>query len=377
MTEFNEGFHEHVIVQESLILDGTKVGFWSDRIAAWKRGEHIAPITIDYAMTRECQAACTCCYAMLQENERKVQTKEVVFNFLSDCAEIGVKGVSFISDGESTVHKDYLEAIEYGHSLGLAIGASSNGVVLNRAKLERLLPCLSYLRFHFGAGTREGYAKIMGLRPHWFDQVTRNIKDAMAIKRERNLPVNINMQMVLMPQDKDEILPLARLAKEIRPDYLIIKHCADNKDGELGVDYTDYPALFPLLKEAESLSDDTFKVVVKWSRMDGVRTYSKCYGPPFLLQVSGSGLVAPCGFLFNEKHKKFHIGNICDTRFKDIWASERYWQVMQYLASDDFDPRSRCGPNCLQHNTNTFLFDHVHNGKALPMSAMPAQPEFI
>src|SRR5580700_2851846 len=90
---------------KQLIIDGTKIGWYKDRVEAWAHGEKIAPVTIDYAMTRECQAACTCCYAMLQENERKVQTKEIVFNFLEDAAEIGVKGISFISDGESTVHK--------------------------------------------------------------------------------------------------------------------------------------------------------------------------------------------------------------------------------------------------------------------------------
>ena len=55
-----------------------------------------------------------------------------------------------------------------------------------------------------------------------------------------------------------------------------------------------------------------------------------------MLQMSGSGLVAPCGMLFNEKYKKFHIGNIVDKRFKDIWNSEHYWEVMNYLASTKF-----------------------------------------
>ena len=56
-----------------------------------------------------------------------------------------------------------------------------------------------------------------------------------------------------------------------------------------------------------------------------------------MLQMSGSGLVAPCGMLFNEKYKKFHIGNIVDKRFKDIWNSEHYWEVMNYLASPNFN----------------------------------------
>ena len=79
---------------EKLILDGTKVGWYPDRIAAWQRGEHIAPVTIDWALTRQCNYACEFCYAMLQENTRHEQTQSVAYAFLEDCAEIGVKGVS-------------------------------------------------------------------------------------------------------------------------------------------------------------------------------------------------------------------------------------------------------------------------------------------
>ena len=365
---------------KQLIIDGTKVGWYKDRVEAWKRGEKIAPVTIDYAMTRECQAACRCCYAMLQENERKVQTKEIVFNFLEDAAEIGVKGVSFISDGESTVHKNYLEAVEHAHKVGLATGASSNGVVLNKAVLERLLPCLTYLRFHFGAGTREGYGKTMGLNPVFYDRVIQNIKDAMEIKRRDDLPVNINVQMVCMPEDEDEILPLGKLCRDVlRPDYFVIKHCADDVDGSLGIDYAKYAPLMDKFREVETYADDTFRVQVKWSRFerDGQRDYERCYGPPFLLQVSGSGLVAPCGFLFNEKYKKFHIGNICDERFKDIWASDRYWDVVRYLASDEFNAQKACGPNCLQTNTNSWLDKFMKGTVTFATEPQPPHMEFL
>ena len=57
-----------------------------DRIQAWERGEKIAPITIDMALTRACNYACYFCYAMLQENDRKVINKKVIFDFLEDAA---------------------------------------------------------------------------------------------------------------------------------------------------------------------------------------------------------------------------------------------------------------------------------------------------
>lgn len=362
---------------DQLVLDGTKIGWYPERIAAWKRGERIAPVTIDWAVTRRCNYACEFCYAMLQENERKEQTKEIAFNFLDDCAEIGVKGISLISDGESTVHKDYVEVIEHGAKLGISMGAGSNGLLLTRPVLERILPFLSYLRFNFSAGDRDRYAQIMGVKKSWYDRVIQNVKDAMAIKRRDNLPVTVNMQMVTMPQYVDQIVPLAKLAAEIRPDYLIFKHCADDSRSQLGVDYEKYADCKDAFLQAQTYGDDGFRVAVKWSRLDGIRHYSRCYGPPFIMQVSGSGLVAPCGFLFNERYKKFHIGNICDQRFKEIWASDRYWDVMNYLASDQFDPRKRCGENCLQHNTNDFLFNHLHRGQELPTGTPPAHLGFL
>ena len=33
---------------------------------------------------------------------------------------------------------------------------------------------------------------------------------------------------------------LAKLGKKLRPDYLVIKHCSDDEDGSLGVNYDGY-----------------------------------------------------------------------------------------------------------------------------------------
>lgn len=364
-----------------LILDGTKIAWHLDRVQAWERGERIAPITVDMALTRACNFGCHYCYAMLQENDRKVIDKNVIYGFLEDCAEIGVRGVSLVSDGESTISPVFIDAIVRGSELGISMACGTNGFVLNRRKLEEILPHLTYLRINISAGERARYAEIMGVKEEWFDRVCQNIRDMVDIKRKNNLAVTIGLQMVLMPQYEDQILPLAHLGKELRPDYLIIKHCSDNEDGDLGVNYSGYRPLYDKLHAAEGLSDEDYKVVVKWSKIDanGQRSYQRCYGPPFMIQISGSGLVAPCGMLFNERYKKFHIGNIVDTRFKEIWSSDRYWEVMNYLAGPDFNAQSMCGSLCLQHKVNETL-DGYRKGQLelnTPAGAPPAHLAFI
>ena len=94
------------------------------------------------------------------------------------------------------------------------------------------------------------------------------------------------------------------------------------------------------------------------------------------MQLSGSGLVAPCGMLFNKKYKKYHIGNIVDKSFKEIWKSERYWEVMGLIASREFDTTTMCGTLCLQDRVNEFLWDLKH-GEALLKDVKAKKPEHV
>ena len=130
--------HLNEELTKTLILDGTKIQWYSDRVKKWENGEKIAPITIDMALTRSCNYGCHFCYAMTQENDRSVISKEHIFSFLDDAAEIGVKGISLVSDGESTVSPVFVDTIERGGKNGISMATATNGFLLNRDKLERI-----------------------------------------------------------------------------------------------------------------------------------------------------------------------------------------------------------------------------------------------
>ncbi len=368
---------------EKLILDGHKLAWHQDRVKKWLGGERIAPITIDMALTRRCTYNCEFCYSKLQENDEKRMTKEVIYNFLDDCAEIGVRGISLISDGESTCSPYLYDAILHGKKVGLDMALGTNGSLLKKERLPEILPVLTYLRFNISAGEPKRYAEIHGCKEINFYKVCEIIKECVRIKKEKKLDVTIGMQMVLMPSYADQILPLTKLGKELGADYLVIKHCSDDEKGRLGVPYKDYfeKELIKTIKEAEELSTKDYLVKAKWSKIlsGGKRRYNKCYGAQFQLQMSGSGLVAPCGMLFNRKYKKNHIGNIVETRFKDIWKSEKYWKNMDRISSDKFDAQTMCGTLCLQHKINEYLWD-LKQGKIKleePKGAPPQHINFI
>ncbi|MCX5785046.1 MAG: radical SAM protein [Elusimicrobia bacterium] len=364
-----------------LILDGSKILWHQDRLEAWRNGKRFAPITIDMALTRSCNYKCEYCFSQLQENKRYPITMNVMRNFLDDCSKMGVRGISLVSDGESTMNPICSDSIIYGRQKGISMAMGSNGYLLRKNILKKILPALTYLRFNITAAEPERYAQIHGVPEAWYHQVIQNIRDAMEIKKAEKLDVTIGMQMVLMPEYEDQIVPLAKLGEQLQPDYLVIKHCSDDEAGSFGIDYGGYKKMYANLKEAEKFSNEEYLVQVKWSKIEaeGKRDYSRCYGPPFHLQISGSGLVAPCGGLFNEKYKKYHIGNFVESRFKDIVFSDRYWEVMAELASERFDAKSMCACLCLQHKSNEVLDSYKKGLIELkkPEGAVPQHVNFI
>ena len=304
-----------------LILDSHKLSYHYDRVEEWENNKRVAPISVDMALTRACGAMCSFCYAMVQEPQERstIKVKEAL-DLVDDFAEAGVKGVSLISDGESTLSKAYVPFIQHAAKAGIDVGNATNGWEWAPEKIDQVLENLTWVRFTCAAGTPEGYANIMFKNKehtHVFDRAMKHIKYAVDLKKKKKLKVTLGIQMVLMPEFKDEILPFAKLAVDLGVDYGVIKHCSDDEFGTLGVDYSKYEEMYNLLEQAEYLGNDDTKIIVKWDKIKnkGKPTYNRFYGPQFLLQISGSGLVAPSGMFFNARYSKFHIGNFVDERF--------------------------------------------------------------
>jgi hypothetical protein len=118
-----------------------------------------------------------------------------------------------------------------------------------------------------------------------FDRAIKHIKYAVDLKKRKDLSVTLGIQMVLMPHLKNEIIPFAQLGLDLGVDYAVIKHCSDDEQHTLGIDYSQYDSLYDLLIQAESMSNDQTKIIVKWDKIkDGDKpSYNRFYGPQFLL----------------------------------------------------------------------------------------------
>ena len=354
-----------------LILDSHKVSYHYDRVEAWENGDKIAPISVDMALTRACGAMCSFCYAMVQEPQERanVKTKQAL-DLLDDFAKIGVKAVSLVSDGESTLSKAYVPFIQHASELGIDIGNATNGWEFEKEKVDQVLPHMKWIRFTVAAGTPEGYSKIMFKskdNTEVFDRAMKNIRYAVELKKKLKLDVTLGIQMVLTPDFEDEIIPFAKLALDLGVDYGVIKHCSDDELGTLGIDYSKYETMYPKILQAEKMSNDQTKIIAKWNKIkdEGVSSYNRLYGPQFLLQLSGTGLVAPAGQFFNARYSKLHMGNYTEERFINIFKSDRYSRIMNYIASPSFDAQTMMGTLPITHYVNEALDNHAKGIKKI------------
>ena len=70
------------------------------------------------------------------------------------------------------------------------------------------------------------------------------------------------------------------------------------------------------------------------------------------------------------------MGNLTEERFIDVFRSERYRRIMQYLASPYFDAKSMMGTLPIQHYVSIALDNHAKGLEKL-MPATGDQPMHV
>ncbi|QAZ69645.1 radical SAM/SPASM domain-containing protein [Solidesulfovibrio carbinolicus] len=350
---------KHTTPNDAYRMDGHKLYWHLDRVLAWQRGEPIAPLHIDFGITTGCNFACRYCYGMLQGRKGKKNAfhmpQDAILRFFTDAKAVGVRSIALIGEGENTLNPALYPAIAHAGRIDLDLSLATNGLELPLAGLDEALSVLRWIRFNISAASPEGYAAIHGVGPADHARVLANIRACVERKRALGLGVAIGLQAVLLQGNLQEVVPLARLGRELGVDYLVVKPCSDTYDSALGAPLDAYEQLETDFVEAEGFSGEGYNVIVKRQKIGnkGVKAYRTCYGTEFLLAISGNGNVYPCGHWFKYADDKYLMGNIIEQRFSDIVASQRYADAQR--AIKNVNVNRDCESNCRQHYINNFL----------------------
>jgi MoaA/NifB/PqqE/SkfB family radical SAM enzyme len=349
--------------QDSFMMGGHKLHWHLDRVHAWQQGERIAPVHIDVGLSKGCNIKCNYCYGVTQgnfftEGAKRYFPGDALIQYMKDAGEIGVRSMALIGEAEPTLNPRLYDAIVAGKKAGVDISIGTNGILFDAGKKgEEALEHLSWIRFNISAGTEEGYQRIHNSKG--FKKACKKIRFCVETKRRNNLDVTVGLQMVLTPENADQVIPLAQLGQELGVDYLVVKQCSDTVDNDLGI-YSRlnvYSSFTEMLQAAEEYGNDAYKVIIKWAKIsnEGHRNYDNCLGVPFLLYSSGDGKMFPCGMFFDKRSDEFLMGDMTKQSFKEIWESDRYWDVVKRV-ENVMEVHSECYANCRTHEINEFLW---------------------
>ena len=343
------------------LFDGNKLLWHMDRVHEHYRGKkRIYPLHIDIGATKVCNAKCTYCYGLFQKMTGEIIPADVLVQLFKDAPDLGIRSLTLTGDGEPTLNPAVYQAIYEGHARGLDIGFATNGISLNKARITTLLESCTWLRFNLSAVDKGSYKTIHGV-DRW-ERVQDNIITTTKLKKKIGSECTVGLQMVLIPDCLDQVLPEYKFAIAHGLDYFVIKQFSDPDCKEMSqfdLSWYNNVETEVILKMAEFASTEQTKIIPKWNTIasKGKRPYDHCVDCPLIFQISGNSKCYPCGFLFNNE--EYCYGDLKKNTLKEILDSEHYWSIIRKMRYE-FDVHTQCVGCCRHDSTNAFVWNYLH-----------------
>ena len=349
---------KYAIDSHKLIYHPTRVSQWYEANDDWEKLKGVYPIYVEISPYGGCNHRCTFCALDYMGYENISMEFDVLKNALTNMAEKGVKSVMFAGEGEPLLFKNLDLIVEYCSSVGINTSLTTNFVPLNKKNIERCVENCSWIKISLNAGTAKTYAEVHQTKEIDFERVINNIKYAIEHKRANNLDCTIGVQMLLLPENKNEAKILALICKSLGVDYLVIKPYSQHLFSETTkYENIDYSKMVDIEDELKEISDENFNVVFRANTMkkyiEKKQSYGKCYSTPFFwAYIATDGNVFGCSAYLSDD--KFCYGNIYKNSFEEIWESDKRKKSYDYI-KNELDIKN-CRVNCRMDEINRYLW---------------------
>jgi len=349
------------------LFDGCKMFWREQKLQDFMDGKRIMPETIDMGIHKGCNMRCLFCYGTYQKPSQEYIPEEKLIEIAKDAGRCGIKGIAIIGDGEPTLNDGLYEFVQALTENKVESAVATNGLRLNNEQTEILTDNCTWLRFNVSA-VDEKYGVIhRGTKQGSFSYLKSIIRHAVEHKGK----CTVGLQMVLIPECFDQVVPLAKMGVDLGVDYVQVKQFSDAGSGmPMHFDMNKYDEITEKLKEAEGLANDRTQIVIKWHALEESKkitmkrewSFERCIDLPFLFQVSGNGKCYPCGYMFNKD--EFCYGDLQKQSLYEILNSEKYWGVVENIAKTPVE--KICQGQCRHCESLKFLdvFTKKYKGNA-------------
>ena len=342
-------------------IDSHKLIYHVPRVNDWLKEKNIYPVYMEVSPSGACNHRCLYCGLDFMGYKPNYLKANILKERLTELGDLGLKSIMYAGEGEPFLHPEMVSIIEHTKDSGIDVAVTTNGVLLKKEIVERALINTEWIKVSINGGTRETYAKIHQSKPDDFEKVVENMSFAARIKKEKGYKCVLGMQLVLLPDNQHEAVSLAKLARDMGMDYLVIKpysqHPQSKTDKYSTIKYGDFEYL---TEELNKINSDSFSVVFRNNAMkkwdNNHRDYEHCLALPFWSYIDAGGNVWGCSIYLGDD--RFKYGNIYERSFKDIWESEERQNSLRWV-EEKLDV-SQCRVNCRMDEINRYLWELKH-----------------
>ncbi len=339
-------------------IDSHKLMYHPKELGQWLAGDDIYPIYMEVSPAGACNHRCIYCALDFMGYQNRRLDTELFKTRLIEMGKLGLKSIMYAGEGEPFLHPDMAEITRATKAAGIDVAFTTNAVLFKENIQDMVLANTQWLKVSINAGTAETYAKIHQTKPEDFHRVVDNLTSANALRKSKGYKCTLGMQILLLPDNCNEVKDLAQLARSIGMDYLVVKPYSQHPQSETrlyeGLTYNDY---MYLADELEQFDSDDFNVIFRVNAMEkndtGDKDYCRCMALPFWSYIDSGGNVWGCSMFLEQD--RFNLGNIMESSFEDIWNSKKRKDLMQWINEGDFDVK-KCRLNCRMDEINRYLW---------------------
>lgn len=321
--------------------DTHKLMYHPEYVSKFRNAEQIGPIHAEIGITNKCNHKCRFCTLDWITHGCDTLSYNVMKDCLDDLHALGTKSIYFAGEGEPTMHPQYADIIQYANQKNLKQSVSTNGSQYIPSIAEKTLPCLSWMRFSLDAATPTSHAYIHGVSENEFPKILKNIANCVELKRKHNYTVDIGVQLILMPENMNEVENFVLLMKNIGVDNVQIKPAHTHPKSSFQATNIYNFTQSTLIETIKKHETENYLIIFRTKSMERLteeRNYKECHGFHCYAIIDAKGNIVPCNVFYNNP--EYIYGNINKERFKDIWLSPTRTAIIQKIAESN---HSFCG----------------------------------
>lgn len=281
-----------------------------------------APLYVQFELTESCNNKCYFCYNPLGRVKGKELSTQEIFNILSMLKNAGVFRINF-NGGEPLMRSDFVEIIEYAHSLGFLLHMNTNSTLVTPDIAKETAKYMKSICTSILSSNEAQHDKMTG-RLGAYKDVLRGIDTW----RENGVDVEVNV--CTSTENVDDIYNIGKLIADHGCYALCstryILNSPKNKHLLLNRKQTEQliDSLLRVKDEIPTIVDVSLPGPVPFCEVSE-QYYEKlrllnvpCQYGYGLARISPVGIITPCAISDDE------MGNLRLNSFSDIWKSDSW-----------------------------------------------------